>query len=271
MTIALGLVARDGLVLAADTQETIPGYWKHEQGKIWECGRALLETPTGGGAFCLIAGSGHAAHVDGISRAFVHRFNAEPYLSDPDQVQPALALELETFYARHVLPFAAYPQEDRPSFQVILGYLYTNVSGELLTSEDNLLQRQSTYAAVGIGASLAKTLLRRWYQLPLLDVWQTTLLASYVMYLVKESIDGCGKHTDLVCLNYKTGLVHIDRKDTVALENIFADYAYAVEPKYLRSVLNAPPPNHVGSLAGCRRKLRRIIDAVAARTSGSIE
>ena len=164
MTIALGLIARDGIVFAADTQETTPGYWKHDQGKIWECGRALLETSRGGGAFCLVAGAGHAAHVDGISRALIHRFNAEPYLSDPAQVQPALALELEMFHAKYVLPFAAYPHEDRPSFQLIVGYKYTNGVGELLISEDNLLQRQSVYAAVGVGALLAKTLLGRWLQ-----------------------------------------------------------------------------------------------------------
>jgi hypothetical protein len=140
MTIALGVIASDGIVMAADTQETIPGYWKHSHGKIWECGRNLLETPKGGGAFCLIAGAGNAAQVDYISRALIHRFCAEPYLTEATDVQPALARELETFHARYLSPFAGYPRDDRPLVQLIVGHQYTNRVGELLVSEDNLLQ-----------------------------------------------------------------------------------------------------------------------------------
>jgi hypothetical protein len=89
MTIAIGAIARDGLVLAADTQES-GGYWKHDQGKIYECGRGLLETPNGGAAFCLVSGAGHAHLVDVASLALTRRFCAEPFLTRPGGCPPSL-------------------------------------------------------------------------------------------------------------------------------------------------------------------------------------
>jgi hypothetical protein len=85
------------------------------------------------------------------------------------------------------------------------------------------------------------------------------------MYLVKESIDGCGKHTDVICLHQQMGVFHFFREETAALERVFAEYAYKVEPIHLRSLLSAPAPTGAGSLAACRRKLKNIVDAVTAR------
>jgi hypothetical protein len=47
MTIALGVLANDGIVLAADTQLTIPNFWKGEGGKILAVSRTRRELPTG--------------------------------------------------------------------------------------------------------------------------------------------------------------------------------------------------------------------------------
>jgi hypothetical protein len=119
---------------------------------------------------------------------------------------------------------------------------------------------------VGIGADMARTLLRRWYQLPLLDVWHTALLVAYVMYLVKESIEGCGKHTDMLCMATHHP-VRISRDETAELEKVFADYAYSVEPMQLRSLFRATPPERSGDIRICQERLARIMETVASRAS----
>lgn len=52
MTIALGMLASNGIVLATDTQETVQGYWKRHQGK-------MTAVQSEAGAF-VIAGAGRS-------------------------------------------------------------------------------------------------------------------------------------------------------------------------------------------------------------------
>src|SRR5438132_1411166 len=63
MTIALGILASNGVVLAADTEESYEG-WKGEHGKITGVGAQA----TKGGNCCLITGAGDALYIDAIAR-----------------------------------------------------------------------------------------------------------------------------------------------------------------------------------------------------------
>ena len=72
MTIALGLLASDGVVVAADTQETV-GYSKLNQGKIAAfCHRR----PDQRWRHCLFTGAGPAVYIDACLDQFMHAFKA---------------------------------------------------------------------------------------------------------------------------------------------------------------------------------------------------
>jgi hypothetical protein len=265
MTIAIGLLAHDGLVVAADTQETIPGYWKLEQGKIAAVVRAIRGGKPGRSrAACLLSGAGNGEYVDALVRTLIERFRGEPHLDTVDEVQPAFAQILEGFHAKHVLPFAAYPRDDRPNFKLIAGCLYEGGGSTLLVSEENLFHEHTPYVAVGVGSSLAYTLLSRFYRLPMLDLWQTVLLAAYVLFHVKESVDGCGKRSDISCLQHGgRGFVRIARQWTDALEAAMGEYSDMVDPEQLRWVIgDTTDPGRKRNAA--RRKLAKLRAAISA-------
>ncbi|HEV3139507.1 MAG TPA: hypothetical protein VGY57_03270, partial [Vicinamibacterales bacterium] len=73
MTIALGILADDGVVIAADTQETI-GYSKLNQGKIAAFGH---RRPDGNWRHCLFSGAGPAVYIDACRDQFMKAFASE--------------------------------------------------------------------------------------------------------------------------------------------------------------------------------------------------
>src|SRR5262245_43720160 len=65
MTIALGILASDGLVIAAATQETYSGVFKINQGKMLGTRLGPLDDPLG---YVTVTGAGTAGHLDAINQ-----------------------------------------------------------------------------------------------------------------------------------------------------------------------------------------------------------
>jgi hypothetical protein len=257
MTIALGIIATDGLVMAADTQQTIQGYAKFNRGKMGASLVSGLGRPNAHSG-CVIAGAGTSAHLGALSRNLQAKFNGPARLKSMEETQDAFAEVVEQFHKRYVLPYAAFPDE-RPDVKVLIGVLKdSNV--KLFVSQGNLLKPADPYEAVGVGEVLARTFLQRFFQMPMLDVWETVLLASYVMYLVKESVDGCGGQTDMMCLYHKhPSFVLVSRQQTKEIERIFSDYCCGVEPANFRSVIGAAKANRGVKASVVRRRLEKQI------------
>src|SRR2546428_6976952 len=72
MTIALGILAKDGVVLAADTQETYAGIFKVDQSKITAVLNGTPKAPRG--AF-VVSGAGTAGHLDSIQQDLCEAFS----------------------------------------------------------------------------------------------------------------------------------------------------------------------------------------------------
>jgi hypothetical protein len=70
--------------------------------------------------------------------------------------------------------------------------------GQILTTYFGTIRRAFPYAAIGSGASLAKSLLNRFRKR--VDIRATEALAAYVIYAVKDSVEGCGRITTMVTL-----------------------------------------------------------------------
>jgi hypothetical protein len=100
MTIALGILARDGAVLAADTEE-VSGYAggiKNSSQKIMTamCG-AIAGEPQLAQA---ISGAGSGTYLDAIMPKVLRTLPVSPY--DPDEAERAIESRLSKFYKQHV-------------------------------------------------------------------------------------------------------------------------------------------------------------------------
>ncbi len=256
MTIALGMLASDGFVVAADTHES-RGIYKIEHGKM-SAVLTATERPTGASSSyrcCAITGSGAAHHLDAVTKKIIERIRDGEALSD-DELEAECGRILREFYLNHVAPFAAYPEPERPDFQLLLGaQLFKD---RLLVSDKTIFKDASPYVAIGVGEIVAMPLLTRFYQLPMPDVRSAILLASYVIYHVKESIEGCGKSTDMA--GVRNGhFFQIRRPDTKALENAVSEYSTWLEPMLLRKLTQTDTPKQRAASTKAQARIKRLI------------
>jgi hypothetical protein len=199
MTIALGIIAEGGIVVAADTEES-SGYMKSSEAKILsvldgvQLGKQTKPNfPTGA---CLISGAGDSGYVTALMYEL-----AEVFLDKKDLVDKPLQKAFQTcikdFHTEHIIPFASYPGADRPGVEMLIAFNRNHRSG-LLVSEKSAVFRKMPYKAVGIGSVYAEILLHRLWKHA--DVKTTQILAAYIVFMVKESIEGCGKYTQVTTL-----------------------------------------------------------------------
>ena len=108
MTIAAGLICTDGIVIAADTQET--GYMKTDVRKYQYCTNF---TWTGA-----VMGAGHSDYADMCQQKILRRFAPAPSAPVPsiDDIED-YTLEL---FQRHFAPLNVYPEMERPEAHMLI-------------------------------------------------------------------------------------------------------------------------------------------------------
>lgn len=217
MTIALGVIARDGMVIAADRQQT-EGDWKTDQSKIehvW-----TLE-PQGGSL--LATGAGSAAYLDAVSREILDHFGETGERDDKPLLEQIAAINRK-FYTRTVIPFAKYPSYERPDYSLLLGYSFRSRCF-LWYSELLAFNRADGYKAVGIGKIAAEAVLKKFYvgRLPL---GIAISLAAFAVYQAKQSVEGCGLETDIFCVRNDIPL-RVSPREIRNMEDAFAEFRLA--------------------------------------------
>jgi hypothetical protein len=232
VTIAIGILARDGVVLAADTQVGQQDYLKTGQTKI-VIGRDTDHPERG---YMAVTGAGTVSYVDSIKTELLDLFmdNGDVAM---DEIEDQLKNRVKTFYSDHVLPFANYDYRERPDFSLLVAATRGN-EWQLWATDKNTVRRGIGYDAVGAGAMYANILLSR-VSMSDLDVRAARLLAAYVIYHVKECVDGCGMGTHIVAL--RSGNVTLSTQEEVdAMDRVFADFDQ-VESATLHYVLHGVP------------------------------
>lgn len=190
MTIALHLWAGESsYVTAADTQTTyyptgekvyggkIAGAWRHEP---W-------------GAIN-VTGAGDALYIDALSQKLIAHF--QNFKGSPEQVPRNMERIARAFYSVHVLPFVGRLQDENlPDYKLLVATTHRGV-GKLWTIHKTVVEEAGIYECVGVGTAAARNLIGRfWPQYPTLD--SVAILAAYVIYRVKSSIEGCGLKTEI--------------------------------------------------------------------------
>lgn len=253
MTIAVGILASDGVVVAADSQETVQGYWKGNQGKVWWGGQYSDLTKTKGrsAGVCAVAGAGmRAGYIDALMQKFLRVFQGNPDVIQPDEVERLFEKEATKFHREHVAPYSDYPE-----VSMVIGY-YRNHEMALFSVDRGTVtnRRSMTYAAVGIGSMEAQTMLGQTWKLRC-DLKTAIVLAAYAVFLAKEHVDGCGNFTDIVYLRNHAA-AFVDRGIVQSLETVFRRSTKYLETPLLHRVLgaNVPAMSGAGEMAEVLRR-----------------
>lgn len=196
MTIALGILAADGVVIAADTQENV-GAMKVSGRKIF-----TRRDPHRGRAFSA-TGAGNSGYLDAISQRLAKEFERA---RSPLKTEELMGSRLLSFYRDHIFPLNAIPARERPGTELIVGLTWKGHRHRLFASEDSTLHEAKDHAAVGAGADFAMMMLdrvvSRKHDLPL---ELAGVLAAYVVFNVKEYMPDCGKGTHVTMLREGEG------------------------------------------------------------------
>jgi hypothetical protein len=195
VTIAIGLIASDGILIATDREESDP-YQKIDQGKVKG---SYVDVPPYNSL--IISGSRRGSYVDVITDHLIDWFrNDTP--SDLSLCRDAIRSRNKQFYEEHVLPLALYSADDRPDYDLLISSKIGEEKG-LWTTDALVLNPKIGYAAVGAGAITARTLLQKVYAF--VPTISAINLAVYVIGEVKRQVPGCGLDTDVIyaCHDYK--------------------------------------------------------------------
>lgn len=191
MTICIGMVAQDGIVIAADAEEN-DGYVKRPQQKIMS-----WQTASSGGthvpAAAVITGAGDAGFIDSFTYELTRKIGE---IKDVRHFESYLRETLEKFYKTHVLSFSTINSDY--DFGMIVG-VYFGFSTSLFVTYKSTVRAGIPYTAVGAGSSYALSMLGN-----VIDyerVSRSELIAALVITNTKESVPGCGKYTDIVTLH----------------------------------------------------------------------
>jgi hypothetical protein len=200
MTICIGMMAQDGIVIAADAEES-DGYIKRSQQKIM-----TWHTMSSGGthvpAAAVITGAGDAGFIDSFTHELTRNIGS---VNNVFEFESHLKERLEDFYKAHVLSFATVnPDYD---FEMIVG-VYFGFSTSIFVTYKSTVRKGFPYTAVGAGASYALSMLAD--VVDYASVSRGELIAAYVISNTKASVPTCGKYTDVVTIHNP---VHVEGSD----------------------------------------------------------
>jgi len=188
VTIAIHLSGGGSLLTATDSQETYTSGEKIDSGKTISAGRS---NPLG---TINIAGAGDSEYIKAVSQEFRRKFQS--FTGSIEQLEEQFRETAHAFYSRHVLPFVGgFEDEHVPDYSLLIA-AYHEGHEKLWNIEKTMLTDDSLFATIGAGKPAADAFLNRLYpRYPTLD--SLAILAAYVIYQVKNTVEGCGLKTEI--------------------------------------------------------------------------
>jgi hypothetical protein len=190
VTIAIGMIGRQAVVLASDTQESA-GYFKGNVEKtdsttVW----SASELPR---SFS-IAGAGYGPFIDNISPVMSQAL--QEHGKDPDKQSGVIEACLSDFYSSHI----DLPNVDSGALEIaLLVGTYVPGATRLYKTNRTTATRCHNHAAVGIGETVANRLLAEVHD-PLMPIDSMVIAAAYVVWKVNNSVRDCGNDTDITVI-----------------------------------------------------------------------
>jgi hypothetical protein len=194
VTIIAGFKSYEGIVLCADTQETL----EHSKRNIPKLrfepldknGSSVQESIEDlGVAFC---GAGDGAFIDKLAS------NAWEEASTATSLDEACKLIEESIKGTYKEFGQIYQQGICPEVQLIYGVKMHHYS-RLFSAIGPIVSEKQTYDCGGVGHYMASFLASRMYT-EHLPVHQCVILAAYILFQSKQHVDGCGGDSQIVVL-----------------------------------------------------------------------
>lgn len=194
MTIIAGFRCQDGIVVCADTQETMGDAKKNVQklqfhsGPFYDDEKQAMINADLAVAF---AGAGHGPFVDKIvGRAW----NSVRAVSDIWEAADAIEAVIKSTYEEFG---SIYQTGNCPHAELVYG-IKMGCHSRLFHAYGPIVNEKD-YVSSGIGYYLADFLSGRMYGAHL-TTRQCVILAAYILYQTKEHVEGCGGESQIVVL-----------------------------------------------------------------------
>jgi 20S proteasome alpha/beta subunit len=254
MTIALGILASDGIVIAADSEISAGEYMSVEGQKVTAMTHFTNEPDQPHGNI-VMAGSGDAGYLEAIYPEVTRLFKDA---LDLDAFYEELQKYILEFYDDHVIPFSG----ERPHFSLIVGTKRGDDMRLWTTLRNRVIPCRGHFTAIGSGEMYATGILQRICGSQCADV--SKLLAAYVIYQVKDRIPGCGKDTHVVSIKLNKLIPSgFGPRACAALERLFMDYGQ-IEAAIIHKVFGS---TELGDWQGLPNDLETLKQAIAKAVS----
>lgn len=226
VTIALGILCRDGAVLASDSQETTHGYWKRRQTKV-----AHITIGAKQDLSLVVAGAGRAGYVDAIVEELIEASSeAEGHW---DNTLGAIKKTLVAFHRTHVIPY----QSDLPEVPLVFALQKGRHLPVLFVTDRSTIAPAQAFAAVGIGAGHALTVLNRLgVHTADLDIDTAIALAAYAIHHTKAHVADCGDVTNIIGIRNGRSFV-LPPEAARGMDDVFDQVLETVEPLFIRNLV----------------------------------
>jgi hypothetical protein len=208
VTIASGFRCSDGIVICADTLETVGDYGKRQQSKI-VIKPAPNPTPAiiqprrktdppvpvvlGPQCIAVFAGAGESDFIDRLVEYLWSQIEAVRTYADKVAAIEDGSIE---FHQRY---WPVYPSDQRPEAHVLVA-LWTPERIGLLKVIGPIVNEVNSYESVGFGVSLSKYVVDRLYQ-NAMSVSDASLVALYMLDQVKGHVQYCGGESQVLRLS----------------------------------------------------------------------
>ena len=219
MTIALGILTGDGVIVAADTLETRgAGFPKTNIPKILTGGT----TGKSGCGCYAVTGAGDSSYLNGIKQEIGDLFLNHSRAGTVDSsFEPELKKLVRRFHVQHIIPFAKYPDYERPSIDLVVASSHSHSHRLWVTSRTDTFS-PIPYATVGCGSGYAKAMLDR-LSLPWGDIKIAKIVAAYVIFSTKNNVEGCGGNTHVATVSGDIA-AYVSREVIDEMNKLFAAY-----------------------------------------------
>ncbi len=263
MTIALGILASDGIVIAADAQVTTSGLsHKRDQGKVTMSTRR--SDPTAGPDYfagIVVSGAGSLSCMEHLRQGISKAFRESPSLLSVPETKAELEKQVLDFHEVHFTPHCAGMAD---VFMLVGAFDATQKA--LWVTDRSFVNEVSAFAAVGIGEAHASSLMGKLYA-PM-DTMGAILLSAFVVSEVKDAVEGCGNDTDIFAIG-PTKSCWVSRAHTRALTEIFRRYS-RVEAHRLHELFSGHIGWSDGSTDSTRTEAESLRDQIQ-RVAAAIE
>jgi hypothetical protein len=263
MTIGIGVLSPDGIVVAADSQVTTDiKLWRGKMTAI--VSREMTPNPDGsvvssrqGG--CTVAIAGSPSYAFRAAQLIIKTFDRDKKLVG-EKLQTAFEDTLEKFHKKYLFPYTRGAPDRWPYVQLLIGAARGHEQ-HLWHSDGYLLAPVSFYQSIGNGLTQADPLLARFIRVPSLDLAQSALLAGIIVHHVKSVNVDCGKSTDIFCLR-DNSLLYVGRNTTKAIDDACDKYEGVLLANTFREIVGALQRPDQKTLRQCRRTFRKLLDTI---------